>query len=282
MFETLKPLIADYALQQRQSECATATWGVAHEMSREGRCKSGSRKPLPYRGSVNRARLARTECWRGKSQSAAGAHDWLGAFEAPRASLASEPPTVRNCTKTPKKSKHGHVSEWIGQRERERGKAAAVSARCARVKNGKVVVLLNGRFAGRKAIVVKTFDEGHGDRKFAHAIGMGEAPTIAVAGIDRYPRKVTRSMGKNKLKKRSKVKPFVKYVNYNHIMPTRYVADIDLKKVLDGEVLANPETRIESRKTIKKVFEERYLNQAACKSEKKAAGVSFFFKKLRF
>lgn len=80
-----------------------------------------------------------------------------------------------------------------------------------------------------------------------------------VAGIDRYPRKVTRSMGKNKLKKRSKVKPFVKYVNYNHIMPTRYVADIDLKKVLDDEVLANPETRVESRKTIKKVFEERYV-----------------------
>lgn len=80
-----------------------------------------------------------------------------------------------------------------------------------------------------------------------------------VAGIDRYPRKVTRSMGKNKLKKRSKVKPFVKYVNYNHIMPTRYVADIDLKKVLDDDVLGNPETRIESRKTIKKVFEERYV-----------------------
>lgn len=39
------------------------------------------------------------------------------------------------------------------------------------VKNGKVVVLLNGRFAGRKAIVVKTFDEGRGDRKFGHAIG---------------------------------------------------------------------------------------------------------------
>ncbi|KAF0719527.1 Aste57867_971 [Aphanomyces stellatus] len=141
------------------------------------------------------------------------------------------------------------------------------------VKNGKVVVLLNGRYAGRKAIVVKTYDEGHGDRKFAHAI---------VAGIDRYPRKITRSMGKKKVAKRSKVKPFVKYVNYNHIMPTRYVADIELKKVLDDEVLATPEARVESRKTIKKVFEDRYLNQAACKSEKKAAGVSFFFKKLRF
>ncbi|CAI5729742.1 unnamed protein product [Peronospora destructor] len=157
--------------------------------------------------------------------------------------------------------------------EMDRSRAHALCVLLCSVKNGKVVVLLNGRFAGRKAIVVKTYDEGRGDRKFGHAI---------VAGIDRYPRKVTRSMGKNKLKKRSKVKPFVKYVNYNHIMPTRYVADIDLKKVLDDDVLGNPETRIESRKTIKKVFEERYLNQAACKSEKKAAGVSFFFKKLRF
>ena len=133
--------------------------------------------------------------------------------------------------------------------------------------------MLQGRYAGRKAIVVKTYDEGHGDRKFSHAI---------VAGVDRYPRKVTRTMGKKKMLKRSKIKPFVKYVNYNHIMPTRYVADIDLKKVLDDEVLATPESRVESRKTIKKVFEDRYMNQAACKSEKKAAGVSFFFKKLRF
>ncbi|CCI43731.1 hypothetical protein ABG067_006018 [Albugo candida] len=141
------------------------------------------------------------------------------------------------------------------------------------IKNGKVVVLLNGRFAGRKAIVVKAFDEGVGDRKYGFAI---------VAGIDRYPRKVTRSMGKNKIKKKSKIKPFVKYVNYNHMMPTRYIVDIDLKKVLDDDVMSKPESRVETRKTIKKVFEERYLNQADCSSEKKATGVSFFFKKLRF
>jgi large subunit ribosomal protein L27e len=108
--------------------------------------------------------------------------------------------------------------------------------------------MLNGRYAGRKAIVVKTYDEGHGDRKFAHAI---------VAGIDRYPRKITRAMGKKKVQKRSKIKPFIKCVNYSHIMPTRYVADIDLKKVLDDEVLATPDSRYESRKTIKKVFEDR-------------------------
>lgn len=43
----------------------------------------------------------------------------------------------------------------------------------------------------------------------------------AVAGIDRYPRKVVRAMGKKKLEKRNKIKPFVKVINFNHIMPTR-------------------------------------------------------------
>ncbi|KAF1335500.1 60s ribosomal protein l27, partial [Globisporangium splendens] len=191
--------------------------------------------------------------------------------------------TSRNQHDRPKFNEFGEVHKQTDTADQNQ--PTRLNTGCETVKNGKVVVLLNGRFAGRKAIVVKAFDEGHGDRKFAHAIDSnGHVCYLlnAVAGIDRYPRKVTRAMGKNKLKKRSKVKPFVKYVNYNHIMPTRYVADIDLKKVLDDEVLANPESRVESRKTIKKVFEERYLNQAACKSEKKAAGVSFFFKKLRF
>jgi len=31
-------------------------------------------------------------------------------------------------------------------------------------------------------------------------------------------------MGKKRIAKRSKVKPFVKIINYNHFMPTRYVA----------------------------------------------------------
>jgi large subunit ribosomal protein L27e len=43
-----------------------------------------------------------------------------------------------------------------------------------------------------------------------------------VAGIDRYPRKVIKAMGKKKVEKRSKVKPFIKTLNYNHIFPTRY------------------------------------------------------------
>ena len=91
---------------------------------------------------------------------------------------------------------------------------AASAPPIAVLKSGKVVVCLSGRYAGKKAIVVKTIDNGSNSRKFGHAL---------VAGIDRYPRRVTRSMSNKKIKKRCKVKPFVKFVNLNHIMPTRYV-----------------------------------------------------------
>merc|ERR1712010_237489 len=83
------------------------------------------------------------------------------------------------------------------------------------MKAGKVVLVLSGRFAGRKAVIVKPTDDGTTDKPFGHAL---------VAGIDRYPRKVTKRMAKKKIKMRSKIKPFLKVVNYNHLMPTRYGA----------------------------------------------------------
>lgn len=69
------------------------------------------------------------------------------------------------------------------------------------MKNGKVVLVLSGRYAGRKAIILKTFDDGTSDKQFGHAL---------VAGIDRYPKRVTRRMNKAKIHKKCKVKPFLK------------------------------------------------------------------------
>merc|ERR1712150_44795 len=89
------------------------------------------------------------------------------------------------------------------------------------MKQGKVVLVLAGRYAGRKAIIVKPTDDGTTDKPFGHAL---------VAGIDRYPRMVTKRMSKKKVKQRSKVKPFLKVVNYNHLMPTRYTVDISFDK----------------------------------------------------
>lgn len=80
------------------------------------------------------------------------------------------------------------------------------------MKSGKVVLVLGGKYAGRKAIIVKNYDEATPDRGYGHAL---------VAGLDKYPLKVTKPMGKKLVAKRSKIKTFVKVINYNHLMPTR-------------------------------------------------------------
>jgi large subunit ribosomal protein L27e len=86
-------------------------------------------------------------------------------------------------------------------------------------------------------------------------------------------------MNKKTIKRKSKVKPFVKAINYTHILPTRYVVDIDLKKAEEPT-----DDRKALKRAIRKTLEERYLDQAsiAAKSERKSQGTAYFYKKLRF
>jgi len=119
-------------------------------------------------------------------------------------------------------------------------------------KPGKVAIVLQGRQAGKKVVVIKQLDEGSKERPFPHAI---------VAGIERYPRKVTRRMGQKKLARRSKVKPFIKVINYSHLFPTRYALDLEgLKGAVTVESFKEPSQRENSKKTIKKLFEDRYTS----------------------
>lgn len=60
----------------------------------------------------------------------------------------------------------------------------------------------------------------------------------------------------------------------------RYSVDFDLKKLVD-ENGVTAENRGEARKTVKKIFEEKFRSQTA-KTDKKAAGAQYFFNKLRF
>ena len=140
------------------------------------------------------------------------------------------------------------------------------------LKKGKVVIMLSGRYAGKKAIVVKTFDDGTSTRKFPHAL---------VAGVARYPRKVTKSMSKAKLQKKLKIKPFIKAVNLTHLMPTRYQCDLELQNTVTLENMG-ADKKEKMAKTVKGLFEARYNNQDEAKSDKAFTGTQFFFDKLRF
>jgi len=118
------------------------------------------------------------------------------------------------------------------------------------LKNGRVAIITRGRYAGKKVVIVKVMDDGSKSHPFGHAL---------VTGVERYPSKVTRRMSKNKVAKRSKVKPFIKVINYNHLMPTRYTLEMEtLKGVVTGETFKEPSQREEAKKTIKKSFEEKY------------------------
>lgn len=84
---------------------------------------------------------------------------------------------------------------------------------CYSLKAQKVVLVLNGRYAGKKGVIVKTFDEGTDSRKYGHCI---------VAGVAKAPLKVKKGMSAKKVEKRSRIKPFLKVLNFNHLMPTRF------------------------------------------------------------
>lgn len=66
-------------------------------------------------------------------------------------------------------------------------------------------------------------------------------------------------MSAKKIERRTKVKPFVKYVNYNHLLPTRYLVagDIDLKNVVTEEKMGNKETRKQMKQEVRKLFNEK-------------------------
>ncbi|KAG0151290.1 hypothetical protein CROQUDRAFT_651525 [Cronartium quercuum f. sp. fusiforme G11] len=80
-------------------------------------------------------------------------------------------------------------------------------------------------------------------------------------------------MGAKKIAKRSKVKPFIRAINYNHLMPTRYALELEgLKGVVTYETFKEPSQREEAKKVVKKLFEERY----------QAGKNRWFFTPLRF
>lgn len=149
--------------------------------------------------------------------------------------------------------------------------ACNLLANVCSIKQGKVVIVLNGRFAGRKAVVLRVYESGTKDRKFGHAL---------VAGIERAPRKITKSQTDASKAHRMRIKPFVKFVNFQHIMPTRYNLDIseELTKLVSDEALIVPEQKKQLKSSFKAKLEERYKNLNSVKNEKFATGVQYFFR----
>ncbi|KAH0729714.1 hypothetical protein KY290_000845 [Solanum tuberosum] len=88
------------------------------------------------------------------------------------------------------------------------------------------------------------FDEETRDRPYGHCL---------VAGVSEYPKKVIRKDSAKKQAKISRMKAFIKLVNYNHIMPTRYTVDGDLKDIVNVDVLQARDKKVTAAKETKVV-----------------------------
>lgn len=101
-------------------------------------------------------------------------------------------------------------------------------------------------------MIIQPQDTGNKSHPYPHAL---------VAGIERYPSQITRRMSKTRQAKRSKVKPFIKVINYNHLMPTRYTLELEgLKGVVTADTFKEVSQREDAKKTVKKALEERYTS----------------------
>lgn len=94
-----------------------------------------------------------------------------------------------------------------------------------------------------------------------------------VVGIERGPQRITKAHDAKKVAKRTRVKPFVKAINYNHLMPTRYSLDVEsFKNAITTDALAEPSQKEEAKKVVRKALEEKH----------QAGKNKWFFQKLNF
>ncbi len=178
---------------------------------------------------------------------------------------------------------------------------------------GKVVVVLAGRYAGKKAVIVKNHDDGTSTKPYGHAlvVGLSKEPRKVCARVANYSDSVgaslvlcarrrarfcCHSMRRRRLNRfaawqtghqavvpqeagqevhrqgenekahavcmdcawgrRVTLTPsftfyqqtFIKTVNYNHIMPTRYTLDVDFKASVSTDILENSTKKVEVQK----------------------------------
>jgi large subunit ribosomal protein L27e len=128
--------------------------------------------------------------------------------------------------------------------------------------------MLQGRHAGKKALVLAAYPEATGERKFPYAV---------VLGIKSYPKKVTKEMTQKQLTKKTQIKLFTKAVNFNHIMLTRHTLKEDdlFKKISVEKVVSSLKDVAEKKKVLTDaaaVIRQKYLNNK----------MSWFFKPLKF
>jgi large subunit ribosomal protein L27e len=118
------------------------------------------------------------------------------------------------------------------------------------------VILLGGRHAGKKAVVLTASPVATEGRTYPHAV---------VLGIEKSPKPLSKSMSQEALVARTQVKVFVKTVNFNHLLLTRHLLkDEDfwakIKQDAIVRALKDPSEKKAALEAVAAVLRQKYLN----------------------
>merc|ERR1712060_174833 len=122
-------------------------------------------------------------------------------------------------------------------------------------KPGKVAIIIHGRYAGRKAIIVKSFDHGSPMKRFSHSL---------VVGLSKIPRKITKKQSISVKKNKLSIKVFFKMVNHSHLMLTRYYfTRLDVDFIKSSVFTPPPPILLTTTRTVyqKKIMLKRILEE---------------------
>jgi large subunit ribosomal protein L27e len=121
---------------------------------------------------------------------------------------------------------------------------------------GRFVILLNGRHAGKKAVVLAATQTATEGRKYPHAV---------VLGIEKSPKTLLKSMSQEALVARTQIKVFVKTVNFNHLLLTRHLLKDDdfWTKIKPDAIVTALKDQNEKKAALESaaaVLRQKYLN----------------------
>mmetsp|Transcript_5432 Transcript_5432/g.8868 ORF Transcript_5432/g.8868 Transcript_5432/m.8868 type:complete len:140 (-) Transcript_5432:146-565(-) len=130
---------------------------------------------------------------------------------------------------------------------------------------GRVCMILQGRFAGCKGVIVETREPSR-KHKFLHCV---------VAGISKAPRRVNPKMERKTIMERSKISTFVKVINQRHLMPTRYRLNMRVKGISVKSLNPKDGKKKQLRRDIRRKLTRMYFKNGE-------PATRWFFKKLYF
>ena len=148
-------------------------------------------------------------------------------------------------------------------------------------KPGKVVLVLNGRYAGHKGIIIRSNYESVKDRKYPHCLVVGLAkgprkPTKKnIAKLQDRIKKLEASKEKNdQVKLLKSFGVFIKTYNMSHLLATRYTVKEDFGITKSIEKLDNLEKKVKEDKDLieKKEKGKKEENQSELDSLKNKLG----------